>query len=178
MLVADELVRELLQGNERCGEVKRKGWTAEEALWGCLVEFRISFNNNGSSLAVKVTFSLSRASSVKSRKSAEPKNFRNPGFRANQRNVSSTEDFVCREIWIYILGRLAGFRLNSALNPPKSAYQTAPLCWSWIWREHLKRERGLILETDWRSELSLLGKLEKLVTCDEEALVLNRGGDS
>ncbi|KAL0903548.1 hypothetical protein M5K25_027935 [Dendrobium thyrsiflorum] len=32
-------------------------------------------SNNGSSLAVKVTFSLSRASSAKSRKSAEPKDF-------------------------------------------------------------------------------------------------------
>ncbi|KAL0907390.1 hypothetical protein M5K25_021798 [Dendrobium thyrsiflorum] len=35
-------------------------------------------SNNGSSLAMKVTFSLSRASSAKSRKSAEPKDFVNP----------------------------------------------------------------------------------------------------
>ncbi|PKU79599.1 hypothetical protein MA16_Dca000945 [Dendrobium catenatum] len=74
----------------------------------------------------EVTFSLSRASSAKSPKSAEPKDFGNPGFRANRRNFPSTEDFVCREIWICILGRLAGFRPNPALNPPKSAYQTAP----------------------------------------------------
>ncbi|XP_020673704.1 endoplasmic reticulum-Golgi intermediate compartment protein 3-like [Dendrobium catenatum] len=46
--------------------------------------------------------------------------------KKKKRNFLSTEDFVCREIWICILGRLAGFRPNPALNPPKSAYQTAP----------------------------------------------------
>ncbi|KAI0489382.1 hypothetical protein KFK09_029224 [Dendrobium nobile] len=37
-------------------------------------------SKNGSSLAVKVTYSLSRGSSSKSRKSAEPKDFVNPGI--------------------------------------------------------------------------------------------------
>ncbi|KAI0531162.1 hypothetical protein KFK09_000715 [Dendrobium nobile] len=70
-------------------------------------------SNDRSSLAVKVTFSLSRASSAKSRKSAESEHFGNPGLTTKRCNFPSTADFIYREIWFCILGRLVGFRSNS-----------------------------------------------------------------
>ncbi|KAH0470145.1 hypothetical protein IEQ34_001703 [Dendrobium chrysotoxum] len=51
-------------------------------------------SNDGSSLAVKVTFSLSRSSSAKSRKFAEPKDLVNPGFTAKRELQRILSDFV------------------------------------------------------------------------------------
>ncbi|KAI0504240.1 hypothetical protein KFK09_015190 [Dendrobium nobile] len=51
-------------------------------------------SNEGSSPGVKVTFSLSRVSSTKSRKSAESEDFGNPGFTTKRGNFPSTAAFI------------------------------------------------------------------------------------
>ncbi|KAI0513525.1 hypothetical protein KFK09_009550 [Dendrobium nobile] len=60
-------------------------------------------SNNGSSAAVKVTFSLSRASLAKSRKSAELKDLVNPGFTETRgkRRIYSADRFTGRSnpVW-------------------------------------------------------------------------------
>ncbi|KAL0910782.1 hypothetical protein M5K25_018867 [Dendrobium thyrsiflorum] len=70
-------------------------------------------SNDGSSLAVKVTFSLSRSSSAKFRKSAELQDLVNPGFTEKRGKRGAEIPF-------------AGFSINPGKILHKSRCQTAP----------------------------------------------------